>query len=93
MTTIGAHIADNLDILDVVVERTELDRTALDQRTALADPVPPDACSLVEMSSWTCSRPCGAFTENRPWGSGWAWRLQDEPSMRPKTKLLQPPLG
>ena len=45
------------------------------------------------MSSWTCSSPCGTFTENRPWGSGWAWAFQNEPSILPKTKLLQPPLG
>ena len=45
------------------------------------------------MSSWTFSRPCGTFTENRPWASGWAWAIQNEPSIRPKTKLPQPALG
>ena len=33
-------VPDDLDLLDVVVERAELDRAALDQRPVLADPVP-----------------------------------------------------
>ena len=87
-------VSDDLDPLDVVVERPQLDGPALDQR---ARPCPirwrAEACSLVMMSSSTSSRPCGTFKENLPWASGRVWSCQNEPSIRPKTELSQPPLG
>ena len=70
-----------------------LGHAALDQRTVLADPVPRRGVLVGHDGELASSSPCGTFAENRPWASTWAWAIQDEPSILPPTKGLQPPPG